>query len=542
MRKIMILLLTCTVCSGQLLFAQDEEPQYTWGAPSTNDNLNRKIDRLISYGDSGFLLLRKESKGAGVYDYFLEQYDAQLKLESTTKVNFDGGVMGNSFDIENIFLAKGNVYVLVSHWNKSDQRNKLSVKRLGEGGNMSDLKELEEISATKMGNRGVFKFSVSEDESKLLVLSEFPFVKKTNEKIRLSCYDIGSFDQVWSTEEELEYPSKRAANNHLAVNNKGQAYLFKRVWLRPEWKYSFYTFDSQGSMTLENLDLSGKEVIDHELTFNPENGFTMFGTYEVVSKGVSVTAEEFGDRTQGYIYLSYDANQKMVASEIKSWDTKLLSEVGKVKNPTPDDAKSFLNYGLKDIVFHQNGDPVILLEQYKMEKDGIEGTSPIQYQYTHKTGDVLALSMSGSSGEINWWQHFGKRQSVRTKLSGDDPYGSFVYLMKNDRLYILWNNTELSRSSIPPANWTEPDGTKYIKHKAFNEKTMHGTFMHVIEPDGSMAYAHRKYGLPLFNLHEGAVFEMSMNTNVFFEMNGNIVIMATMHNGGKRYRFGFVGL
>jgi hypothetical protein len=67
---------------------------------------------------------------------------------------------------------------------------------------------------------------------------------------------------------------------------------------------------------------------------------------------------------------------------------------------------------------------------------------------------------------------------------------------------------------------------------------MHATFMQVIEPDGHLAYADRTFGLPLFHLHEGAVFEMSMTTPFFFDLNGDLVVLAMMHNGGKRYRFG----
>ena len=81
-----------------------------------------------------------------------------------------------------------------------------------------------------------------------------------------------------------------------------------------------------------------------------------------------------------------------------------------------------------------------------------------------------------------------------------------------------------------------------MKHKVFDEKTMHGSFLRVIEPDGKLAYANRTHGLPLLRLHEGAVFEMSVTTPFHFSLNGNLVVMAAMHNGGKRYRFGFIGL
>jgi hypothetical protein len=81
-----------------------------------------------------------------------------------------------------------------------------------------------------------------------------------------------------------------------------------------------------------------------------------------------------------------------------------------------------------------------------------------------------------------------------------------------------------------------------VKHKAFDEKTDHGTFMHVVEADGSMAHENRTFGLPLFNMHAGAVFPMSMSARFFFEMNGMLVLRATMSNGGKRYRYGLVDL
>ena len=155
-------------------------------------------------------------------------------------------------------------------------------------------------------------------------------------------------------------------------------------------------------------------------------------------------------------------------------------------------------------------------------------------------GFVLLRKYTDPTFTNSYWLEY---YSTELKNSSSvDEYGSFVYTLKEDRLYVLWNNTRLSVPSIPAANWTEPDGTKYVKHKAFDEKTMHASFMQVIEPDGFLAYENRKFGLPLFELHDGAVFEMSLTSPFFFTSNGNLVVMASMHNGGKRYRFGIVGL
>ncbi|MCB0813592.1 MAG: hypothetical protein KDB87_10590, partial [Flavobacteriales bacterium] len=64
----------------------------------------------------------------------------------------------------------------------------------------------------------------------------------------------------------------------------------------------------------------------------------------------------------------------------------------------------------------------------------------------------------------------------------------------------------------------------------------------VIEPDGHITYGDRTHGLPLLLLHEGAVIEMSLTTPFFFDANGQLVVLAQMHNGGQRFRFGFIGL
>ena len=66
--------------------------------------------------------------------------------------------------------------------------------------------------------------------------------------------------------------------------------------------------------------------------------------------------------------------------------------------------------------------------------------------------------------------------------------------------------------------------------------------MHVIEEDGSMAYGNRKFGLPLFNMHDSAVFPMSMSARFFFAIDGTLVLRAAMNNGGKRFRYGLIDL
>ena len=85
---------------GHFLFAQ--EPVYKWGEPCTNENLDRQIEKLLNLGNDGFAVLKSKTGTGLVKTYWIEQYDASLKLVETNRVDFAGGVMGDSYDVTDI--------------------------------------------------------------------------------------------------------------------------------------------------------------------------------------------------------------------------------------------------------------------------------------------------------------------------------------------------------------------------------------------------------------------------------------------------------
>lgn len=531
MKIVQYLLLACTLCAGQLVFAQ--EPAYNWGEPATNDFSERQIDKLLALDNGGFVLLRKYTDPTFTNSYWLEYYSTELKLEGNVEVAFQGGVMGDAYFLDEIMVANGVIYAFVSHWNKAAGEHTLMLKELTFSGELNDIATLDVIKAQKMGNRGAFRYALSDDHSKLGLLSEMPFTKKTKEKLRLKSFDLASAKELWTADQELNWDSKRAVNNEVAVDNDGQVYLFKKIWLKPAWQYNLYAAKDGVWEDYTSLALDGKEIIDYQMSFNASNEFVMFATY-------STNSSAYEKKLQGSAFYRIDKNLSLASASAGPWFSEMLTYfLGERAGSKPEAHLS--NFNIKDVLLREDGKILVLMEQLKEDKEPIVGSSPIQYIYEWNYGAFMALCLDPNSGDLQWWQTFDKSQELKNSSSVDE-YGSFVYTLKEDRLYVLWNNTRLSVPSIPAANWTEPDGTKYVKHKAFDEKTMHASFMQVIEPDGFLAYENRKFGLPLFELHDGAVFEMSLTSPFFFTSNGNLVVMASMHNGGKRYRFGIIGL
>lgn len=523
MKSLYCFLMACSLSAGHFLFAQ--EPIYKWGEPVTDENLDRKLEKLLLVNDEGFVLLRSKPDMGTTLRYWMEFYDSKLKLNNTVDVNFNGGVMGDSYDIEEIHGVNGKIYAFVSHWSKTDQIHSLSLREIGLDGNMMEILSLDEIAAQKIMNNGFFNVAFSTDGTKLCVMAELPFEKETKEIVRLTCFETSSMKLLWKQERELNWPSEKARNNYLAVDNQGAAYIFKRIWQKPRWEYALYSFN--GTDTYHETAVSNipeGEIVDYKLRFDQNDDFTVVASY-------SNKPSAFSKNLSGlwYARIKNPGEEPLIVAQ--EWPEALLSDLKE---------KSMLtNYSIQDVLLRKDGNYTILLEQVKEDKNVVEGSQPIKYIYSYNYGNFLAYTMNSNSGDPMWWRFFAKKQEVPNQTEVD-VFGSVVYQLKDDYLYVLWNNTELSVPSVPPANWTEPDGTNYVKHKAFDEKTRHGTFLQVIAPDGSMVHNNRKYGLPLFNLHKGAVFEMSLCSHFFFEMNRELVVMAMMHNGGKRYRFGFI--
>lgn len=511
-----------------------QEPSYSWAEPNTNDYPARNINKLLSIGEEGFVLLRIDKSQAFRPVYWLESFDTKLKLVDTRKVEFNGGVMKEAFYLDEIKVVNDKIYAFVTKWSKSAQKRTQVIRQLSLDGTMDEGVELDFISAEKMRKSGSFKTAFSDDGTKLLVLSEFPFQKKAMEKIKLSCYSFPAMRPLWSKEKTLKFPSKRAANNDLAVDNSGNGYVYKRFYEKQKYTYTLYVCNGkEGFAEPNSIDLGGEVIEDYRMMFDTKNQFFMYSTYSnSMSKNVK--------KIKGTIFLKYKGLEQ-IKFEKKLWDKEIVTKV-EGKNRAEKGEKAFIDFvRIKDILFRKDGKMLVLMEQLNQSSKSIAGTSPIQYTYEWHYEDFIVQCIDPENGKLVWWQSFKKTQDFVTNTEVEH-YGSYVYHLKNDRLYVLWNNEKLTGASIPPQYWKEPDGTKYVKHKAFDDKTVHGTFMRVIEPDGSEAFSNRKYGQPLFNLHKGAVFEMSLNTTFSFEIDGNLVIMATMHNGGKRFRFGFIGL
>ncbi|NQX92494.1 MAG: hypothetical protein HRT74_10305, partial [Flavobacteriales bacterium] len=495
------LVLTACLLAGLFVFAQ--EPNYTWGEPATNDFQERELEQLLVLDQEGFVLLRTHTDQTFVKHYWIEHYNTSMNLVNSFEIPFNVGVMGDSFFLDHVEVAGGVIYGFVNHWNKAAQKKTLLLKEITLEGEVRDIATLGVIPGKKMGNSGRFIPKFTPDGSKVIVMSEMPFVKKTKEEFSFTAYSLPEGKELWSYDHTSKFESKRAANNDFWVDEDGGILFFKKFWEKPEWQYQVATYSPNTDWQELDVPFQG-QVEDFAVELDGIGQFFCFGSY-------TNEPSAYNRDLHGYIHLSITKDLGLRTANVGAWPKNIVAHFSGDRVAEKADKSRIEDFYIRDIIMRSDGMEYVILEQERSDKKPIAGSSPIQYTYQWNYSDPLVLCMNPETGEMAWWQTFKKQQEVTYNME-NDPYGSLVYHMEDDRLFLLYNNTRLSVPSIPPANWTEPDGTKYVKHKAFHDKTMHATFMHVIEPDGSLAYANRTFGLPLFKFHEGAIFEMSLTT------------------------------
>lgn len=523
-------LLLLTLVSANFLNAQ--EPIYKWGEAITNTDLDSKLEKILGTDDNGIYLVRS-AKSVTTRDYWVEHIGPDLSQVSYDLLSFDVGVMGALNSLEDFERIGEQNFAFIEKWNKGAEKKSLHIARI-EGTTLVDETEIGAIPAKKQWRSGHFHHTFSPDKSKLLVFMNLPYEKKTQAKIAFNVFDTRDWSKLYRKEITLDIESEKGIDNAPAVDNQGNVFLFKKRYVKPSYQYTLYTYEHAGDKWQSTvLNLKDKSLVDYKMVFDQNNSFCLFGTY-AIDKTLSI-----GDQVNGYFL--YKMNSAFTGFELeimRDWSEVVLQGTGR-GSKTPEDGTTIGGYRLKDVLFRSDDTPLVLLEEYTQKRSGIPGSQPAQYQYTYTYGDILTIALSKTNGQPMWAQRITKKQELVSD-SEIDKFGSFIYYLNHDRLVIIYNNTVLSGSSIPPAFWKEANGTKYVKKDVFGDKTIHASFLRVVEPDGSLAFGDRKYGLPLRNMHKGAVFPMSMVTDFYIPYNDGVVIRAEMHNGGKRYKYGLI--
>jgi len=533
MKRYFNILLACFI--AQAMYAQ--EPIVKWGEPVDEPAIKEaKIQKIMLTDEPGsFYVYRKTEGFVQVQGNWLEKYDQSNNFVYSKEIPSAEGVWGNGILFRKILPLKDRFLLFYSGYNKATKESSYIARVMSSNGDIdkTDIK-LESFTAEKGSNPGLFDVAVSPDKTKLLLLTTFPEVKEQKAKLRLRVFDTQTMKELGTKEIELGFDSKKGCETDMLVDNTGNAYVVERyVSDKKKFEFNLYTYNLTSGEWKENpLDMGEKTISEQRRFMFTSSGDILFAGFLFTKVEMTPT---------GLFYVRVNTKTQAIEANAKPG-------YGDVAKREKEDA-SFSYYKLRGIEAQANGNVLIISE--REEATNVPSTAPqgpqssgqiaghggVNYDRQFNTTDIKVACIK-PDGTRAWIRTIDKREKCTTP-DNDKRWDSFVYGCVNDRLYILYNNTQFFGLDLTTGilnGWKEADGSVHHS-KDFAPKTLVSTFLYVVEPNGDLTFSDKKYGLPLYSFQKGIFFNMNLNTPFYYPLPDGILMMDVMPDG-KKYQFG----
>jgi len=392
-----------------------QEPTFTW----TNSNTKPDLEQSIQvYADNlgGYLLVNKMPPASGSFapsvtaEYFNAQNERVYKKNVTVEV---------MEDFVNVVLLNNKAYLLKSLFTKESGVNTLYAVPISSSGNYEDAKAIATIPAEKLSARGLFHASCSEDDSKLIIVSEPNFTKDQNEKITLSLFN-DKLETIWKKEETFPYLWTRAVYNKPYVNNAGMVYLLKKTDMKGEGiTYSVFSYDGT-KMKEYKMELDGNKKAASLVSDLSKDGDLLVGGYYTEDAKVKIG---FGTAFHGAFVFQTDGKNG-------SWKIKSISPFEKRKDIT---ARKIISYKGNIII---TGEITYTNSSARPKDPNIPASEqdPFARDYSYSHLDIMVDGFDANGKSIY-------QQSVKKSNSSKNDYArwnSFFGEIMNDKLYLIF--------------------------------------------------------------------------------------------------------
>ena len=319
-----VLLLTVNISAQK-----DYSDKLYWG-DELKEPANSYLAEILGSDASGFYALRKKTKGGMLsadkpQKIYIEKYNEDMKLKKAQEI--DLRYKKKKRDFEKMLFLNGQFYLMTSFNNKAHKANYLFVQSIRKK-TLTLSKNFTKIAETPARDEyreGKFNFHISKDSSKVLVYSQLPDQRKSNEVFSISVFD-NEFKRLWEKRIQLPYPDNKFLVKDYRVDNNGNVYilgllydgqsgLFKR---NSSYQYVILAYTDEGEEEEEyNIDLKDKFITDL--------------TFRVDKKGELICSGFYSDKgtfsMKGTYFFKLDPKTREISNEnFKEFDFDFVTE------------------------------------------------------------------------------------------------------------------------------------------------------------------------------------------------------------------------
>ena len=487
-----------------------QEPISVIGPAQESKTFPIQNSRIVQVSENGIFLIHEKGKNLTEREFLLEKYDHNFNPVFIKSLNENKGVMGDMIDVHSICIIKNKMYVFKEGFKKSITKSFINVCEVSPEGEVSSvIKELDNIPAEKVTQTANYSISISPDQSKIVLLTQFPAAKDVNERIKIKVFDL-SFNELWSKEITYNHPSKGAYENSANINNEGVVYILKKMkGDKYSYYYNLYTCSQNGSKWIENK-------VNIDPNFISEILLKILSTGNAVVAGLYSADMKWQERHYGSFYFSVDTEGKVLSQKFSPFDDK---------TGTKTQAGNYLeSYKIKDLMERKDGNLLLITEYHyhttESKPSPTPGALPLIVNH-EKYGDIVIYNFS-TNGILTWTSTIQKFQYNKID---EGALSSFIHVLKDDQLLIFYNQVET-------LYWIDKNGDKQ-EYTEFDSKTYYKSFLLTVNTEGQVSNK-----IPLIKTYERVPFKMSVNPKLYYinEKNELYFMIEMLHH--KRFALG----
>lgn len=207
-----------------------QEVSFKWAQLKDIQHEGLLNPKIVLANENGFYTYSNQSKSLFSYDLYISKFDENAAFLKTEKISLPQRVK-NEATLKTVFESKDNksLFLISELFSNKENLNLLYLQKYNATTEKLEAEiELNKIAFEKLSNSGSVLICQSEDNSKFAVITHYPQIKDSNEKIKTIVYDE-QFKKLWEKEYSLSHPSEKGYNEQLFITNEGEIILAKII-------------------------------------------------------------------------------------------------------------------------------------------------------------------------------------------------------------------------------------------------------------------------------------------------------------------------
>jgi hypothetical protein len=441
MKKIKLIILFAGLLYGNLI-AQTDQVKIVW-TDEMEKSRYLNFANVLGKDQQGFYIVNENtlsSISAGKQTAIIEKYDHQMKQifskELIVKYHENEVAYYSSNKLGDKF------YLFTTFWDNKEKVKYFLANVISPNGEIvGDSKSVFDIPEQGRGAPSI-SMSISFDSTKILLYTDIKEKKDELESYHFKAMDQ-NLNKIWENTISLPYDSKKFEIQRYLIDNEANLHILGKVKRdrkeREKGEPGFY-------YTLISYFHTTKEIKE----FTPDLG-------DAYASGIGIKPDKDGNilatgfyseksenSLRGVFYMKINPGTKSVLTQkVKNFDTDFLSLFLSEKKAAK--GEELYNYSIDHIEIDKEGNTVVVAEQYYVQTYTTTNSSGYtSTRYVYNYNHILIVKFS-PQGEVLWWSKVPKRQR-----GGDPTYFSYMYAMKNNNIYILYNEHKKNLENLDP--------------------------------------------------------------------------------------------